>query len=1441
MSMKTLSLSELSARAPQRLLWSCAFVLTFLGLGTQADAAIAYVQSNASAPASASTMTVTYTSAQSAGDLNVVAIGWVDSTSNVASVTDSKGNTYVRALGPTTVSGTASQSIYYALNIAVAAAGANTVTVTFNATVPDPDVRILEYSGIATANALDVAVGASSATGTALSSGTATTTNANDLILGSNVVAFGITAAGSGYTQRIISAGNTEEDEIVSSTGSYSATATQSPSGWWIMQLTAFKAAGPAPSAPTSLAATATSATQVNLTWTASTAGTGGAVNGYRVERCSGASCTSFTQIATPTTTSFSDTTVAPSTSYSYRVRASDAAGDLSGYSSTSTVSTPADTTAPSAPSGLTASVISSSQINLSWSASTDNVGVAGYVLQRCSGSSCTSFAQIATPTTTSFSDTALTASTTYSYRVEAKDAAGNASAWSGTATATTQSSGSSSGGSSSGGSGAATASYKQSGSSASPTSGGSLTATYSSAQTAGDLNVVAVGWVDATSSVTSVTDSKGNTYIRAVGPTIASGTATQSIYYAQNIVAAAAGANIVTVTFSTTVPDPVVRIVEYSGIATSNALDVAVGASSTTGTALNSGSVTTTNANDLLVGSDVVAFGITAAGSGYTQRVLSAGNTEEDEIVTSAGSYSASATQSPSGWWIMQLTAFKAASTSINGTTIPSASFIVDGGGNVWTVSGGVIYENGNASVGTANVILLLYYNGTIYQENSSGSWFLWNGSGWTAGSGDPRGTASASGTTIPSATQLVDSAMNVWAVSGGVIYKNGIASAGTANVILLLYYNGTIYQENSSGSWFSWNGSGWTAGSGDPRVSASGTTIPLASQIVDSAGNVWTVSGGVIYENGATAGFSANVILLLYYNGTIYQENSSDSWFSWNGSGWTAVSGDPRVSASGTTIPSANQLVDSAGNVWTVSGGVIYENGNASVGTANVILLLYYNGTIYQENSSDSWFSWNGSSWVSIAGDPRNGGLPGVRVGSGGQLVSTSTGSRVVLIGNMVSGVFFGPLQQTNVWTGASAVTSAQWAAGIAQWADSLPAGVARSKGQINTLRLSISSVDYMGYTGIDPYNNSGQAAGAYYTVGQDANGRTVYSSAASCSGNLACLGSGPGNEVAGDPTPYRNVVDTIISNWLGASSILGYPLYVILDDHFSSVQWTPTGQIMMPMDQPATLGAADIPFYQAIAAKYGNRPEILLELFNELYGTTVQTDTEDAWLGSGHGTPSTFTFPTATTSPSGTGGGYRMAISCSPTCYAMGGGQTAQVISWQQALNAYRAAGGTNVVIVGTGVATSRLASWSYNGGAQTVVDQYMIGGIRQMAAAYHAYNQFESTDQADAIVAAGVPFIGTEGGSFTAVGGNVNASPGFSYARYQSNYSGWSWCAWATFNGNADIYTNDGNNPFVPNYNFTIQGESPWYNFNVPHIANSAFNDGSDTTQTPSASN
>ncbi|MFL6114708.1 MAG: glycoside hydrolase family 6 protein [Catenulispora sp.] len=179
------------------------------------------------------------------------------------------------------------------------------------------------------------------------------------------------------------------------------------------------------PSVPTGLKTTATTSSTIALSWTASTDNVG--VTGYAIYR-------GTTQIGTSTTTTFTDTGLTASTQYTYTVKAFDAAGNSSAASTAVTATTSGetgDTTPPSMPTGLTASNITTSSITLSWTASTDNVGVTGYDVYRgtaLAGSSAT----------TSFTDTGLSASTQYTYTVKAHDAAGNASAASAPVTATT-------------------------------------------------------------------------------------------------------------------------------------------------------------------------------------------------------------------------------------------------------------------------------------------------------------------------------------------------------------------------------------------------------------------------------------------------------------------------------------------------------------------------------------------------------------------------------------------------------------------------------------------------------------------------------------------------------------------------------------------------------------------------------------------------------------------------------------------------------------------------------------------------------------------------------------------------------------------------------------------------------------------------------------------
>jgi hypothetical protein len=210
---------------------------------------------------------------------------------------------------------------------------------------------------------------------------------------------------------------------------------------------------------------------------------------------------------------------------------------------------------------------------------------------------------------------------------------------------------------------------------------------------------------------------------------------------------------------------------------------------------------------------------------------------------------------------------------------------------------------------------------------------------------------------------------------------------------------------------------------------VSPSGTTIPAATKITDSSANVWTLAAGVVHENGASAGYSKAVTLILYDNKIIYQENSAGGWWSWSDSTW-APSSDPRktASASLTTIPAATQITDGSGNVWVVSGGMVYKNGVLAGYSSAVTELIYDKSVIYQENSSDKWWSWSGTGWASssdpvtvVAGAPTISGSPATvdNVGEAYSFVPTTT--------NPGGGVLSFSIANTPAWAKFSTVTGA------------------------------------------------------------------------------------------------------------------------------------------------------------------------------------------------------------------------------------------------------------------------------------------------------------------------------------------------------------------------------------------------------------------------------
>jgi hypothetical protein len=395
----------------------------------------------------------------------------------------------------------------------------------------------------------------------------------------------------------------------------------------------------PPPTAPTTLAAAAAGTGQINLSWT----NTSTTQTGVKVERS--IDNVTFTQItvAGATAVSYSSIGLGASTTYFYRVRATSASGD-SPYSTTASATTQAPVPPPMAPTNLAGAAAGSGQINLSWTnTSTTQTGVK---VERSTDNLTFSQITVAGASALSYADINLSASTTYFYRVRATNASGD-STYSKIASATTQSR-------------AIAFVQKNYSTPQSPVS--AVRVPFNTAQSAGNLNVVVVGWNDTTAQVASVTDTKGNAYQLAVGPTAFPGALTQSIYYARNIVLAAAGANAVTVSFTVPANYPDIRVLEYSGLDAVSPVDVTAAATGSTTTS-RTPAVVTTHASDLLFAANTVATWTVGAGQGWKNRVVTSpdGDIAEDRVVSTVGSYPATAPLGGAGPWIIQVVALKA------------------------------------------------------------------------------------------------------------------------------------------------------------------------------------------------------------------------------------------------------------------------------------------------------------------------------------------------------------------------------------------------------------------------------------------------------------------------------------------------------------------------------------------------------------------------------------------------------------------------------------------------------------------------------------------------------------------------------------------------------------------------------------------------------------
>ena len=161
----------------------------------------------------------------------------------------------------------------------------------------------------------------------------------------------------------------------------------------------------------------------------------------------------------------------------------------------------------------------------------------------------------------------------------------------------------------------------------------------------------------------------------------------------------------------------------------------------------------------------------------------------------------------------------------------------------------------------------------------------------------------------------------------------------------------------------------------------SPNNTRVPPGTQIVDSAGAVWTLSGQIVLRDGVDTGGRGTP--LLYCTRLVYVFGLDNRWWRWNGS-WAPVGTvDPcsastptptptptppsQESANNTRVPPATQIVDSSGAVWTRnSSGVIFRNGVDNGGRGSQI--LYCNRIVYVFGTDSQWWRWTGAGYTPI-----------------------------------------------------------------------------------------------------------------------------------------------------------------------------------------------------------------------------------------------------------------------------------------------------------------------------------------------------------------------------------------------------------------------------------------------------------------------------------------
>ena len=445
----------------------------------------------------------------------------------------------------------------------------------------------------------------------------------------------------------------------------------------------------------------------------------------------------------------------------------------------------------------------------------------------------------------------------------------------------------------------------------------------------------------------------------------------------------------------------------------------------------------------------------------------------------------------------------------------------------------------------------------------------------------------------------------------------------------------------------------------------------------------------------------------------------------------------GGASVSASGTMIPSATQIVDSTHTVWTLASGVIYQDGKAAAYSANVALLLYFGGTLYQQNKSCLWWSWSGSAWVASSNPaprltpacssapagvtppstpPTSSTTPtgvfGIQV-KGDKFVSAKDGSALQLVGTNISGLETG---SNSRWASFSNAGSAFWSK-VLDWG---------GKG-INTVRLPLNEASWLNYTCYD--SGAGVSGGLYTPAG--------------------------GGAYTPDP---NNVYQATVKKAVADATAAG--LYVILDLHWGSPN-NAAGQPLCPIGQPGFADADhSLTFWKSLADTFKANPAVMFELFNEPFGTNDYADWVSGASGAG---------PDAITLRNG-GAYFPFAQQNNPAGNPIKSiPLTWHVAGTQAMLDTIRGQGATNVIL-------SSPIGWA--GEIETWLATKPADPIGQLGVAWHLYGYKKGPSWPQTVLDAGYPIVITETYGLGNVGG---------YGWASSRGVGYIWWGWNDWGG------------------------------------------------------